>query len=109
MVLRAALPTGLIVSKFEQHHSNRQGGQVPICFVPEVIPPPDEKSGKLATAKFKISPTVKKTYKVLLEGGSRALINYIKVHKTILSDILVEVKVVTARALMLRTGAKLRT
>ena len=70
-------------------------------FVPEVIPPPDEKQGKLATVKFKISPIIKKSYKVFLEGGTEAFIKHIKVHKTSLSGISVEAKTVAARALMI--------
>ena len=107
MVLGAALPKGRIASNFEQYDPNRQGGQVPICFVPEVIPPPNEGQGKSATIKFKISPTVEKTYKVLLEGGTKAFINHIKVHKTILSDILVEAEAVVAHALIVENRRKI--
>ena len=67
---------------------------MPIHFVPEVIPPPNEKQEKSATVKFKVSSTTKKTYKVLLEGGTDAFINNFKVHKTILTDISVEAEAV---------------
>ena len=100
MVLRATLPKGLIASTFERYDPNRQGGKVPIHFVPEVIPPPDEKQGKSATVKFKSSSIAKKMYKVLLEGGTEAFNNHIKVHKTILSDISVKAEAVATHALM---------
>ena len=96
MILRAALPKELIASNFKRHNSNCQGGQVPICFVPEGIPPSEEKQGKAATVKFKISPTIRKTHKVLLKGCTEAFINHIKIHKTILSDISVDAEAVVA-------------
>ena len=84
MVLQAKLPKTLIVSNFERYNSNRQGGRVPIRFVPEMAHVPDKKnSGKSLTVKFKISSSVEKTYKVLIEGGTEAFITHIKVHKTL--------------------------
>ena len=85
MVLRAELPKFLIASNFERYDPNRQGGRVPIRFVPEQEPDNDEKkTDKSSTVKFKISATVEKTYKVLPIGGTEAFINHIKMHKTIL-------------------------
>ena len=56
-------------------------GTLPIQFVPEVAHIPDQKSGKSLTVKFKILHTFKKTYRVIVEGGTEAFINHIKVHK----------------------------
>ena len=77
-----------------------------IHFVPEVIPPPGEKSGKSATVKFKISSTVKKTYKVLLEGGTEAFIDHTKVHKMISAEISVEAEAVAAHLLTVENRRK---
>ena len=87
MVIRAELPKSLIASNFERYNPNRQGGRVPIRFVPEQEPTFDQKkTDKFSTVKFEISATVKKTCKVLSTGGTDAFINHIKVHKTILAD-----------------------
>ena len=88
MVLRAELPKSLIASNFERYDPNRQGGRVPIRFVPEQEPSNDKKKmDKSSTVQFKISSTVEKTYKVLSTGGNtEAFINHIMVHKTILAD-----------------------
>jgi hypothetical protein len=51
---------GLLRPIFDWYGPNRQSKQVPIHFLPAVIPPSDEKQGKSATLKFKILPTVKK-------------------------------------------------
>ena len=48
---------------------------MPICFVPVITHVPHKKNGKPLTVKFKISSTVKKTYKVLVEGGTETFIN----------------------------------
>ena len=80
---------------------------MPVCFVSEVIPPPNEKQQQSATVKFKMSPTVKKTYKVLLKGGTEAFINHIKVHKSILSNISVEAEAVAAHALIAENRRKI--
>ena len=81
MILRAELPKSPIASNFERYDPNRQGGCVPIRFVPEAEQATDEKkTDKSSTVKFKISATVKKMYKVLTTGGTEAFINHIKVH-----------------------------
>ena len=69
MVLQAELPKTLIASNFERYDSNRQGGRVPIQFVPEAEQATDEKkTHKSSTVKSKISATVKKrTHSSLLE------------------------------------------
>ena len=86
MVLRAELPKTLIASNCERYNPNCQGGRVPIRFVPEAEHVPDKNnSGKSLNVKFNIFPFVKKTYKVLVDGGTDAFINHIKVHKTILA------------------------
>ena len=92
------------MSNFGQYEPNRQGGQVPIHFVPAVISPPKNKQGQPATVKFKISSTLKKMYKVLLGGSTEAFVNHTKVRKTNLSDISVEAEVIAARE-----GTKSRT
>ena len=72
----------LIASKFERYDPNRQGGRVPVRFVPEAEHVPDKNnSGKSLTVKFKISPSVKKTYKVFVNGGTEAFINHIRFTK----------------------------
>ena len=102
MVLRAELPKSLVVANFERYDPNRQGGRVPIRFVPEQEKEDDEKlTGKSATVKFKISPTVEKTYKVLSTGGTEAFINHIKMHKTILADCKVKEEAVAARSILI--------
>ena len=102
MVLRAKLPKTFIASNFERYNPNRQGGRVPIRFVPEAEHVPDKKnSGKSSTVRFKISSVVKKTYKVLVDGGTEAFTNHIKVHKTILADCKVKEEAVAARSLLL--------
>jgi hypothetical protein len=98
MVLRAELPKTLIAANFERYDPSRQGGRVPIRFVPEAVHVPDEKSSRSSTVKFKISATVEKTFKVLIEGGTEAFINHIKVHKTIMADCKVKEQAVAARA-----------
>ena len=51
MVLRAELPKSLIASNFERYDPNRQGGRVPIRFVPEQEKHDDEKiTGKASTS-----------------------------------------------------------
>jgi hypothetical protein len=100
MVLRAELPKTLIAANFERYDPSRQGGRVPIRFVPEAVHVPDEKSSRSSTVKFKISTTVEKTFKVLIEGGTEAFINHIKVHKTIMADCKVQEQAVAARALL---------
>ena len=81
MVLQAELPKTLIASNFERYDSNRQGGRVPIRFVPETEHIPGQKNiGKSSIIQFKISATVKKTHKVVTTGGTEAFINHIKVH-----------------------------
>ena len=100
MVLRAELPKLLVVANFERYDPNRQGGRVPIRFVPEQETNNDEKiTGKSLTVKFKMSSTVEKTYKVLSTGGTEAFINHIKVHKTILADCKVKEEAVVARSI----------
>ena len=100
MVLRAELPKSLVVANFERYDPNQQGGHVPIRFVPEQEKEDYVKiTGKSATVKFKISPTVEKTYKVLSTGGTEAFINHIKVHKTILADCKVKEEAVAARSI----------
>ena len=80
MVLRAKLPKTLIVSNAERYNPNRQGERVPGRFVPEVEHiAKDKTTGKSLTVKFKISLTVKKMYKVLIDGGTETFINHIKV------------------------------
>ena len=102
MVLRAELPKSLVVANFERYDPNRQGGRVPIRFVPEQEPTNDKKkTDKSLTVKFKISATVKKTYKVLSTGGTEAFINHIKVHKTTLADCKVKEEAVAARSNLL--------
>ena len=100
MVLRAELPKTLLATNFERYDPSRQGGQVPIRFVPEVVKEPDKKGSKSTTVKFKISPTVEKTFKVLIEGGTEAFINHIRLHKTIIADCKVKERAVAARALI---------
>jgi hypothetical protein len=100
MVLRAELPKTLIAANFERYDPSRQGGRVPIRFVPDKVHVPDEKSSKSSTVKFKISTTVEKTFKVLVEGGTEAFINHIKVHKTILADCKVKEQTAAARSLI---------
>jgi hypothetical protein len=109
MVLRAELPKTLIASNFERYDPSRQGGRVPIRFVPEAVHTPDEKSSKSSTVKFKISPTVEKTFKVLVEGGTEAFINHIKVHKTIMADCKVKDQAVAARTLILANRQDITT
>ena len=106
MILQAASPKGLIASTFEQCDPNRQGGQVPICFVPEVIPPSMRSKGNL-TVKLKMSPTVEKSHKVLLEGGTEAFINHIKAHKKILFGYSVEAETVIAGTLITKNQLKI--
>ena len=48
---------------------------MPIGFLHTVAHVPSEKNGKSLTVKIKISPTIKKTYKVLVEGGYEAFIS----------------------------------
>ena len=110
MVLRAELPKSLIASNFGRYHPNRQGGLVPIRFVPEQEPANDEKkTDKSSTVKFKISATVKKTYKVLSTGGTEAFINHSKVHKTILADCKVKEEAVAARSILLANRRQIDT
>ena len=62
MVLLAKAPKTLITSNFERYEPTRQGGRVPVRFVPEVEHVPNKKiDGKSSTVKFKISLIVKKT------------------------------------------------
>ena len=58
-------------------------------------------SEKSLTVKFKISLSVKKTYKVLVNGGTEAFINHIKVHKIIFPDCKVKEETVAAHSLIL--------
>jgi len=75
---------------------------VPIRFVPEAEQAPDKKKNdKSLTVKFKISATVKKTYKVLTNGGTEAFINHIKAHKTISVDCKLKEEVVAARSILI--------
>ena len=76
VVLQATLPPAPVTSNFEQYDPNRQEGKVLIRVIPEVAHILDEKNGKSSTAKFKISSTVKKMHRVLVEGGAKALINH---------------------------------
>ena len=74
---------------------------MPIRFVPEVAHVPNETNGKSLTIKIKISSTVKKMYKVLVEGGTEAFSTIIKVHKTIMFDCNVREETAAARSLIL--------
>ena len=79
-----------------------------IRFVPEVEHVPDnKKNGNSSTVKFKISSTVKKTYKVLVDGDTEAFINHIKVHKTMLADCKVKKEAVAACSLILSNQRKI--
>jgi hypothetical protein len=51
---------------------------------------------------LKISSTVDKTYKVLVEGSTLAFINHIKVHKTIMTNCKLKQQEVEARSLMIK-------
>ena len=106
MVRRAVLSTALIALNVERYDPNCQGGQVPICFVPEVIPPSMRSKGNL-TVKLKMSPTVEKSHKVLLEGGTEAFINHIKAHKKILFGYSVEAETVIAGTLITKNQLKI--
>ena len=75
MVPQAVWQKGHIASNSEWYSPNRQDRHFP--FVSGVVPPQHKKQGQLATIQFKISSTVKKTYKVLLEGGTKAFIDHI--------------------------------
>ena len=78
-----------------------------IRFVPEVEHVPDnKKNGNSSTVKFKILSTVKKTYKVLVDGGTEAFINHIKIHNT-LADCKVKEEVVVARSLIIANRRKI--
>ena len=79
-----------------------------IQFVPQVGHVPDEKNGKSLTVKFR-SSTVKKTYTVLVEGGTEAFINHIKVHKTSMDVSKVTEEAVAARALILANRRNIAT
>ena len=70
-----------------------------IRCVPEVEHFPYDKNLKSSTVKFKISSTSKKTYKVLIKGGTEAFIDHIKIHKPILADFKVKEEAFTARSL----------
>lgn len=85
MALETVLPKGLIVANFKWYVPNWQGVQVPIDFVPEDPYVPEEKQLKSSTVKVKVSETVKKTYTVLVEGGTEVCINHVKAHKRIIS------------------------
>jgi hypothetical protein len=93
------------VSNFKRYDPNRQGGRVPIRFVLEVAHVPDEKNGKSSTGKFKILSTIKKTWKVLVEGGTGVVIDNTKVRRTIMADGKVKEEEVAAPSLILQTGA----
>ena len=102
MVLRAKLPKMLIASNFERYDPNHQDRRVSIRVVPKAEHVPGKKnSGKSSTVKFKILASVKKTYKVLIDGGTEAFINHIRVLKTMLVDCKVKVEAVTARSCLL--------
>ena len=57
-----------------------------------------------STGKFEISSTVKKTYKVLVYGGTETFITRIKIHKTILAGCKVKEETVAARSLIPEIG-----
>jgi hypothetical protein len=83
---------------------------VPIRFVPEAEHVLDKNnSGKSSTIKFKISPSAKKMYKVLVEEGTKGFSNHIKVHKTILADCKVKEEAVVARSLPLANRRDIAT
>ena len=63
--------------------------------------PGKKNSGKSSTVKFKISSSVKKAYKVPVDGGTEAFINHIKVHKTILADCKMKEEAVVAHSFLL--------
>jgi hypothetical protein len=69
----------------------------------------DENNSKSLTVKFEITSTVKKTYKVLKEGGTEAFINHTKVHKTIMADCKVKEEGVAARSLVLANRCNIAT
>ena len=78
-----------------------------IRFVPEVEHVPDnKKNGNSSTVKFKILSTVKKTYKVLVDGGTEAFINHIKVQKS-LTDCKANEEAVAARSLIIANRCKI--
>ena len=81
---------------------------MPIRVLPEVEHVPDEKNSKSLTVKFKISSIVKKMYRYLVEGGTEAFINHIKIHKTILADCKVKSEAVAARSILLANRCKLK-
>ena len=80
-----------------------------IRFVPEVEHIPNENKSKFLTVKFKISSTVEKMYKGLVEGGTEAFINHIKVHKKGLADCKVKEEAVTVSNLILANRCNIAT
>ena len=73
---------------------------MPIRIVPEVVHVPDEKNEKALTVKFKVSPTDKTAYKVLVAGDIEAPLYNIRVHKTSMINCKMKEEVVAACSLI---------
>ena len=81
-----------------------------IRCIPEVEHVPDKNnSKKSSTVNIKITPSVKKTYKVLVNGGTEAFTNHIQVHKTLLADCKVKEETIVAHSLILANRRKIVT
>ena len=79
MVIISALPAGLQKQNFEHYSPEKVGGAVPIRLIPDKVEE-SKTEGKKSTVKIVISPTVKKSLSIFLNGNAEAKIELIQVH-----------------------------